>query len=262
MKKKVIFTTLVSFLLLLLVVLAGLNAIYTVTSVRANFNTFSSEGEEEARKLQKELDSFVDKSSVFLDMGDVQSVIDEFPCFRLDQAQKRYPDKLELKITERKEAFTYLLDNGKYAVLDEEGEYLYEKSTNDNRISGENIALIGDFKFNGGEKGEYFEDLIRIYTVLRQVLTEVRANVISFELELNGATTTTDIDFIKIQMREGAVLKIENPHVKAAEKARLAIECYAGVGAYEGKGLTDVQRVKEEIMVFERNGELFLSPQL
>ncbi len=262
MKKKVIFTTLVAFLLLFLVVLAGLNAVYTVTNVHANFCTFSAEGETEARKLQEKLDSFVDQSSVFLDLDDVQAAVEEYPCFRLESAEKRYPDKLELKIVERKEAFSYLLENGKYAVLDERGDYLYEKDSNQNRISGENILLLGDFKYENGEKGDYFGDLVTIFSALRDVLTEVRANVISFELELNGAPTTTKIDYINIRMREGAVIKIEDPHVRANEKARLAIECYAGTGAYEGKGLTDVQRVTEVITVFEREGSLLLSPQL
>ena len=261
MKKKVILAPAVSFILLLLVILAGLNAVYTVTSVRANFCTFSEEGESEARELQEKLDSFVNKSEVFLDLDDVRETVEQYPYFRVEEVRKNYPDKLELKITERKEAFAYLNKNGKYVILDEQGQLLREEASNVNRAGGKNI-LLKSFDFEGGGEVRYFEELIKIFTSFQEVLTEARANITSIELFVRGAADYTEIDYIRVQMREGVFFDILNPNVQPYEKAHLAVERYAGTGRFIGNGLTDVQRVKEEITVYELDGELKLSYKL
>lgn len=251
MRKRVIITTVVSFVLLLLVILAGINAVYTVSSVRASFQTNSAEGESEAGELQKKLDSFVNKSTVFLDLDKVRATVEEYPCFRLEEAKKCYPDKLELKITERKESFVYLLENGNYAVLDDAGEYLYEKETDTNRIDGEkNILLSGfDFTIQNDVEGEYYKEFSTMLTVFRKALSEVRSNVLSVELVSN--TSLSRYDRFAIQMREGVLIEIRNPHEKTAEKAQLAIERYLGVGAYEGSGLTNAQLRRGTLTVFD-----------
>lgn len=251
MKTRVILTTVVSFVLLLLVVLAGLNAVYTVTSVRANFQTYSEEGESDAVKLQKELDSFVNKSTVFLDLDKVKKTVEEYPCFRLEEAKKKYPDKLELKITERQEAFVCALEEGKYAVLDDAGEYLYEKDTDANRTDGEkNILLTGfAFSFQNGVEGEYYKEFAETLSVFRALLKGVRSNVLSMELIRN--TTMPQYDRFEIRMREGVLIEIRNPQKKTAEKARLAIERYLSVGAYEGSGLTNAQLMTGMLTIYD-----------
>lgn len=260
MKKKVILATAVSFVLLLLVILAGLNAIYTVTSVRANFCTFSKEGENEARELQEKLDSFVDKSAVFLDLDDVRETVEQYPYFRVEEVRKNYPDKLELKITERKEVFAYKNQNGKYVILDEQGRPLREEDSNVNRAGGKNI-LLEDFDFESDGEVRYFEELIKIFTAFQEVLTEARANITSIELVVKGSSATTIIDYIRVRMREGVFFDIRNPYVQPYEKAHLAVERYTGTGRFEGNGLTDMQRVQDEITVYERGDELFISPE-
>lgn len=246
MKKRVILTTVVSIVLLLAVILAGLNAVYTVASVRANFQTFSNDGSSEARELQGKLDSFLNSSTVFLDLEDLQAVVDEYPCFRLEEMEKRYPDRLQLKITERKETFSYCLDDGRYAILDEKGEFIYEKETDVNRTGGGNILLSGfDFQIDDeGVSGNYFEELAGVFTVLSETLFEVRANVLSITFDFGGDEGTTKNDFFSIQMREGVLIEIYNPHVKADEKTRLAIECYVSE-------LKDFERVRGAITVVD-----------
>lgn len=251
MRKRVIITTVVSFVLLLLVIMAGLNAVYTVTSVRASFQTSSAEGESEAGELQKKLDSFINKSAVFLDLDKVRAMVEEYPCFRLEEAKKRYPDKLELKIRERKETFACPLENGKYAVLDDAGEYLYEKDTDSNRTDGgKNILLSGfGFSFQSGVEGKYYAEFAATLSVFRKALSEVRSNVLSIELVRN--TTMSQYDRFAIRMREGVLIEIRNPQEKTAEKAQVAIERYLGVGAYEGNGLTDAQLVRGTLTVYD-----------
>lgn len=246
MKKRVILTTVVSIVLLLAVILAGLNAVYTVTSVRANFQTFSNDGDSEARELQGKLDSFVNSSTVFLALDEVQAVVDEYPCFRLEEMEKRYPDRVQLKITERKETFFYCLPDGSYAILDEKGEFIYEKESDVNRTGGGNILLSGfGFEIDGdGVRGNYFEELTGVFAVLSETLFEVRANVLSITLDYGGDEGTTTNDFFSIEMREGVLIEIYAPHTKADEKTRLAIEYYASE-------LKDFERVRGAITVVD-----------
>jgi hypothetical protein len=258
MKKRVIITTVVSFVLLVAVVLAGLNAIFTVTSVRAQFHAYSAEGDREARELQEKLDAFIDSSIVFLELDEVKARVDEYPCFRLESVKKHFPDKLELRITERKEAFAYSADDGTFEILDEQGGYLYRKDANVNRMGGENILLNGfEFSVESGEvQGEYFTELVGVFESLRSVLAEVRTNVLSIALVHGGNAAQND--YIRIFMREGVVIQINNPQERAQEKAMKAISRYAGKGEYEGKGLTDKQLVTGVLTVVDALDELIL----
>ena len=59
MKKRSILTTVVAFLLLAAVVAAGLNAVFTVTYVNADFVTYTQEGEQEAQQLKEQLNGYL-----------------------------------------------------------------------------------------------------------------------------------------------------------------------------------------------------------
>ena len=52
MKKRSILTTVIAFVLLVAVIAAGLNAIFTVTYVRANFRTYTERGAATAEELK------------------------------------------------------------------------------------------------------------------------------------------------------------------------------------------------------------------
>ena len=69
MKKRSILTTVIAFVLLVAVIAAGLNAIFTVTYVRANFRTYTERGAAAAEELKEELNGYVNRSSVFLDLA-------------------------------------------------------------------------------------------------------------------------------------------------------------------------------------------------
>ena len=56
MNKRIIAVSICSLLLLLAAIAAGLNAIFSVTSVKVNFSVFSEEARKEAKSLQEELD--------------------------------------------------------------------------------------------------------------------------------------------------------------------------------------------------------------
>ena len=92
---------------------AGLNAIFTVTHVKTEFTTYSEEGREEARTLRERLDGFVGKSTTFLDLEDISAIVEEYPFFRLEALEKQYPTTVYVRVSERKETFAVLREDGK-----------------------------------------------------------------------------------------------------------------------------------------------------
>ncbi len=220
MKTRVLLTTLISFLLLCAVVAAGLNAIFTVTAVEADFSVVSAEGEREAAELRQKLDGFVGKSSAFLDEEEVASVIAAYPCMRADKIEKRYPFTLEVEISEREEMFSILSERG-YAVIAGDGTFLYYKDDLTNRTDGENILLTGfDLTLTEGEgvEDETFSTLLAAYSVFEEVLLEARANIVSIAYDPNPV-----FDTFVVQMREGVRIEIVSPTEGTEEKVRAAL---------------------------------------
>ncbi len=232
MKKRVVLTTLAAVLLLAAAIAAGLNAIFTVTHVRTQFLTYSEEGKREAVELREKLDEFIGSSTTFLDLDEVAGVVTQYPCFRVDSIAKSFPATVSLEISERKERFAFRREEG-YAILDEEGVYLYEKAENVNRISGENI-LLENFPIEVGEEGvsgDYFTELLSVMNTFAGTLREIRSNILS--VTLVRATTNPRDDFFRIQMREGVVIDLGNPAVKAEEKTEKALQKYLSLGDEE-----------------------------
>ncbi len=227
MRKKAIITTAVAFLLLLAVIAAGLNAIFTITYVRADFLTFSEAGEDDAQALQAELNKFVGKSTTFLKLKEVSAAVDDYPCFRLESAEKKFPKTIAVTVSERKETFAYPKADGGFSVFDEDGIYLYDREKNVSRTGGENILLNG---FNlvcaQGEEvsGEYFGELLSACSVFAERLKEYRANVVSVTLNKNGSRP--EMDSVVFQMTEGVEIELSNPSFRTAEKARAALDTY------------------------------------
>lgn len=237
MKKRVLITTLVSFLLLCAVVAAGLNAVFTVTSVQAEFSVASAEGEREASKLKQELDGYVGKSSTFLDEEEIASVIAAYPCMKAEKIEKHYPSTLEVRVSERREAFSLLTEQG-YAVLSDDGTYLYNKTDLSNRRGGENILLSGfSFELVQGQavNDGAFSAVIALYRVFSDVLGEPRANLVS--LTYNAGVV---FDTFVLQMKEGIRIEIVSPTELTAEKARAALcdEKYGYLARSDGEKLS------------------------
>ena len=137
MKKKVLILTGVAVALLIAVIAAALNAVFTVARVEVHFSVCSSRGEAEAVLLQSELDdAYVGRSTTFLKLEDVQETVESYPAFRVTSAEKQFPRTVVLTVEERREAFAFRRENGLYAILDEEGVYLYDSETNTTEGAG------------------------------------------------------------------------------------------------------------------------------
>lgn len=229
-RARVILTTVIAFVLLLAAVAAGLNAVFTVTLVESSFVTCSTAGEEEAAELKETLDKLVGKSTTFLKLETVRAAVEKYPNFRVETLEKKYPSTVKVSVVERKETFAILQGEERYAILDEDGLYLYDKKENTNRVAGSNILLMG-FRLSFAEdelaQGKYFTELLEVMTSFRAALGEIRSNIVSVRLE-EGTRT-----ILLLRMREGVSIEIIMPETKPAEKAAAAVEKYLSLGDEE-----------------------------
>lgn len=226
-KTRVILATLVAFILLAAAVGAGLNAVFTVTYVRAEFSTCSQAGEEDASALRAELDEkFLGKSTTFLDLEEVRGVASAYPYFRVSAVEKQFPSAVRIFLEERRETFALPTGEG-FAVLDEEANLLEYKNENKSRDGGENILLEGfSFTLDGGTLGgEYAAELLAFMHEVGALLPAPRANFLSVRL-IDATLAPFGLDSIRISTREGVVLDIINPTVLTREKAKTIVEAY------------------------------------
>ena len=235
MKKKVVLMTTIGLVILIAVISAALNAMFTVTRVEVNWLTCSEAGESEAIALQKKLeDKFVGKSTTFLKLDDVKTAVEENPCFEMISSKKNFPQKVVLEVVERREVFAFRRESGSYAVLDANGRYLYDREQNVNRTGGENVLLEG-FALSAevpGESvsGEYFAEIAALTNAFAQRYDNVCANVLSVTLKQHAM----EGDYFRIVMREGVYFDIYTPKNKTEAKVAAALEKYASL-SYEEK---------------------------
>ncbi|MDE6412179.1 MAG: FtsQ-type POTRA domain-containing protein [Clostridia bacterium] len=248
MKKALIMTS-VAFLLLLAVVAAGLNVIFTVTYIDASFSTISVQGEEEAKALKKELDEFVGDSMTFLDLSDIEETVEKYPCFRVERVNKKFPKTVEVVVKERKELFAYKTEDGNYAMIDSEGQCIRVSDENVSRTGGENI-ILKNFRLNVevGERaeGDYFDALLKTFSGFAAYIADARTNIREVTLLGSGDEENPLTNRFNIEMQEGVFVELYNPLSYAEEKAKRAIEEYDKLG--------DVTRMYGCITVTEVNG--------
>lgn len=256
MKKRAIIATIVSFVLLIAVVAAGIAAVFTVTMVDSAFSVYSEAGREDAIEIRKRLDKFVGKSAVALKLDDLERIVTEYDGFRVESVEKKYPSTVKISIKERKETFAAISAGG-FSVYDEQGCYLYEKTENINRIDGGNNVLLVGFAFQAQPReklqGEYAEEFFSTVEVLEQ-LGEYRSNFLKFELFKAGSSANRTNDFFYLYTREGVVIKIKNPAGHTADKVSKALQRYLE--------LSDRERVTGSINVTDnllQEGEISVS---
>ena len=232
MNKRIIAVSICSLLLLLAAIAAGLNAIFSVTSVKVNFSVFSEEARKEAKSLQEELDSFVGASTTFLNLDDVKQTVAKYPSFRLESAEKDFPQTVVLSVTERRETFALKREDGKYDIYDSEGAYLGVKEKNVNRADGaENILLEGfSLTAETGKiaQGDRFAELLLAVSAFEAQTGSARMNIKSVAF-VRPLETDVRTESFELQTREGVTVILHNPSVKAGEKAEKAAQKYIGL---------------------------------
>ncbi len=235
-KGKILLTTAIGLVLLIAVIAAALNAVFTVTDVTVRFSALSEEGIADSYTLQAELEEkFVGSSTTFLDLDEVAEIVGKYPAFRLEELKKDFPRTLALSLSERKETCAFFR-NGRYAVLDDEGLFLYEKDQNVNRRHGENVLLEG-FSLTAGEPGtavtgEYFKEVLIICNVFAERLDDIRANLTSIRL----IPTDNAIEgkyFFRLHLKEGVYVDVYDPEHLTEGKAMAVLDKYLSLSDAE-----------------------------
>ena len=251
MKKALIMTS-IAFVLLLAVVAAGLNVIFTVSYIEASFSTFSEQGDAEAQSLKGELDKFVGKSMTFLKLGEVEKTVEKYPSFRVESVKKKFPKTVEISIQERRELFAYQTEDGHYAIIDSEGMCVRLSDDNVSRTGGENVLLKNfTLPYAVGQKVDeaYFDALLDAFAGFESYIADVRANVREVTLNIAGSASNPLTHLFEIEMQEGVMIEMNNPLSRADEKAKAAMEMYNELG--------DIEKMYDCIVVSESlSGEI------
>ncbi len=231
MKKRSVLTTILAVILLIAVVAAGLNAVFTVSYVNAQFRTFTAEGERAAQALKEELNGYLGESTTFLDLGEVRATAQSDPRFEVVRVEKDYPASVVIEVVERRSAFALPDAQGGYDVIDVEGNRIGHSDSAEGYIE-----LSGDFALtctDGKLSGTYAQELLAVYTVMAEMLGEPRANILSVSLEDNSETGSAMLDRFRIATREGVEITLREPSVRADEKIRAGLETYLSLGQHD-----------------------------
>ncbi len=233
MKKKVIIISILSALIFIAAVLAGLNAIFTVNAVKVEFSVYSDAARQDALSLQEELDGFIGKSSVMLDLNEVEQTVEKYPYFQLNGIEKALPQEIKLQIEERRELCALQTEEG-FRVYDAEGNFLVARAENANRVDGAPNIL-----FECEEGSEEFSLMLAVCNAMEGALPDVRMSVVSLKTVENAGVTK-----LHIQMREGVKIVLFTPFEDTQNKTLLAVEEYLA--------LSDIERMDGEIWASDR----------
>ncbi len=219
MKKKVVLAVTLSVVVLLAAIAAGINAVFSVTSVKVQFQAFSSRTKEEVAVVQAELDGFVGRSLIALDLAEVSAVVAKYPYFEVTAIEKQFPQTVALSLKEKEELFAVKVEGG-YSLYDGAGSFLRTSEKNSSRADGAELILL-----EGMEAGsERFALAVSICSQMQKHLPDLRMNLVSVAYVAPSANPADD--YLSFVMREGAVMELHNPAHKGEVKAQLAIAKY------------------------------------
>lgn len=227
----------------------GVSTVFRVSTVTVDASMVSSVAETEAKEIRRRLEqAYAKESTLFLDDGAAEEIIQEFPYFRITSFEKAYPNRILVKISEDAEVYAvpYALErDGKdgYYLLNAQGEILGWREDYANRFDKEGNVLIKGFsvtpvdgKTLGGD--DYYLSSLALLQKTDGLLGGIRRNIISAEL-----MQKTPQAILRLQTREGVELCIVNPEILTAEKAERAVNAYMS--------LSDEKRLTGCIMVLD-----------
>lgn len=251
MRTKNVLVIILTTLVFLSAVLLGFSSVYRIDDVFVCANTVSEEAKTEADALQKRLtEQYKEQSTFFADSAIAESVVAEFPYFRLTEVEKSYPNRLIVRVTEDEEVYAIPCDETaqSYYILGGDGTVLGIRADYNNRSdeTGEakNVLITG---LNvTGEKGAQIAGDERLSYVLAfckktaELLNGIRRNIV--DVEVTGASSEQTVT-LKLNTREGVTIYVRNPSEQTEKKAEVAVNAYMG--------MSDPQRTKGMLTVFD-----------
>ncbi len=238
------------FLIILLTVLLffsamslGVTTVFRVDSVSVEATVVSDQAKTEVAQLKKDLEKlYEDEGIFFVKRSKADSLLENYPYFRITEFSKSYPNRLEITVVEDAEVYAVSTGKGGYYILSGGGIVLDVREGIQNRIDGGDLLFL-DGATGTGTKGKPFVGnnvYVQTFVFCRQLdvaLGGVRRNVTQAKAHEEGAT------FYQFQMREGVIMVVDNPANATEAKVAAAVAKYFS--------LSDEERLKGSIRVFD-----------
>ena len=266
MQKKSLLVILLTTLIFLSACVLGVSTVYRVDEVTVRAATLSSQAETEAEQLKNRLlESYEKESMFFVDDEAAQTVLAEFPYFRLTSIEKAYPNRLIFNVSEDEEVYAVATQSGDgYYILNAEGtilsvreDYINRKETDEN---AKNVLISG--LTLQGEKGgtltgdECFEYVFAFLKQADNLLGGARRNLTEVQFIRGGSSPSTFV--LKIKTIEGVTIYVRNPGSMTQKKAESAITKYLNLddGAHT-KGMLVVYEQDENVVTMYSSSDNF-----
>lgn len=261
MKAKKVLVIILTVLVFLSCFTLGFATVFRVDSVQVNPTTVSAEAKEEAKELQALLtDAYKSENTVFAKDAKARALVDTFPYFRFIAFKKSYPNRIVVEVSEDAEVYAVAKEgeSQEYYILNAQGTVLgiREHYRNRSDTTGKEYNVLLQGFTASGNKGETLigsGNYTHLFTVCKkadELLKGIRGNVVSVTVE-GGASPETVV--VKLVMREGVTLYLRNPSQLCGEKTEAVIGYYL---SNDGQGLTDQQRTRGALVVYESSGEI------
>ena len=242
MRGKNILIILLTVLVFLSAAVLGVSTVYRITEVSVVVSGISEAAKTEAEQLRFRLMEVYDKQSSFSVKSEAaEAVLEDFPYFRMKSFEKKYPNRIVVKVSEDAEVYALPKGYGEYYIIGEDGTILSIREDPTNRSDGaENVLLLGNPALVvTGEKGELLQgdDFIPcLFDFCKEMsrstaLNGIRRNVVSVEVVRLASLQSETM--LKLTMREGVKIYVHNPLSLTREKAELAVNKYMGLAPAE-----------------------------
>ena len=241
MQKKKFVTILLSVMMFLAIAVLGFANVFRIDSVSLVSTTISSQAEDEAEQLQSELNiCYIGQNTLFADQSAANEAIVNFPYFRITAFRKEFPNRLVIEVQEDEEMFA--VETGTdYYVLGGDGMMLGRRNTLENRSGNyPNIRVVGlTLEYNvghvvtGNSLVDGFVSIVKTMASVQGMGGNLRSNV--------AEITIANSREMRIQMKEGVLVRVYNFDENPQAKAELLVNKYLG--------LQDFQKVTGTIQV-------------
>ena len=235
MKKKTVWTIVLTALVFLSGAFLGVSNVYRVDEVCVEASLVSEAAQAEVDGLQARLQSLYESESAFkIQRESAEEVLQDFPYFRITGFEKDYPNRIVVAIAEDEEVYAVATgeENGSYYILNGEGTVLGLREGYKNRADGYDNVRIDGLKVTG-EKGKALlgDDAVNMLFPLCQhassCLNGIRRNIREIEV-FRPASDETETAFI-FKTVEGVKLYVSNPSSLGKEKVVIALNAYTGL---------------------------------
>lgn len=243
MKSKKIVSILIGVIFTAVVLAAGLFA-FTVKRIEGKF-TFTDKVD--AVAFQNTLDKYSGGNLLFFNADEMIKEIESDPYFKVTAVEKKFPNVVEVSVTERREV--YLLEySGKTYITDQTGFVLAELTEERKNSADFNprdfitLKLDGNISVKALTVGDILktdcDDTLATAFVLAK---EARLTDCIKDMTVRVGVELKDVVFVTYT---GVSIEIQNLNVKGVEKARKAVTLY-------DEEISDYVKTFDKIIAYE-----------